>query len=208
MDGTHANLLTAPFSAGMHEYSPDEYNELQTDRYFAFTHELGCHTCQLLSRVVSRVPGLLLKQFLEGFCSLPGLSGVFSMVKAFCRIFCLLILLVQEQAVSRLRHCKLRLFPAAVQTLQLQTLGPSSQTCTCWGELDYVEQNFLLPKIRRPSGIKWSTRTKNHPGFGSLAILYSQRMQEGATTPAGPSSKYFCTAAKTSCEQPRQGGWP
>lgn len=47
-------------------------------------------------------------------------------------------------------------------------------------------------------------RAEQRPGFSSLAILWSQKIKEGA------SSKYFCTAAptaaRTSCEQPGQAG--
>lgn len=48
---------------------------------------------------------------------------------------------------------------------------------------------------------------QNWPGFVSLAILSSQRMQEGATAPPGASSKYFCTAAaKSLLWAAREGG--
>lgn len=91
------------------------------------------------------------------------------MVKAFCRM--LFMLLIQKQAVSRQRHCRLGLFSAADQTLQLQTpLGPSSQTLHLLGRSG-LHGELLVTKNQQTKWNRVVHESKTTPRLYSLAIL-------------------------------------
>lgn len=118
--------ITQAQQKGWHPWkSPSSSPSLQESMNPGLMNKRSCrqtflllsHTRQAATRASAEQCNLFVSQscFLNnnslGFCSLLGLFGVFQVVKAFCiNLFCLFMLLIQKQALSRLRCCKLRLF--------------------------------------------------------------------------------------------------